>query len=68
VATEAICPHEGGNLLWQQSSNKIQCDKHSATYSSSGTVLSGPIGGGSTRALKIYTITLTGTTLTATKS
>ncbi|WP_207533830.1 Rieske 2Fe-2S domain-containing protein [Desertivirga arenae] len=66
VATEAICPHQGGNLNWQ--SNKIECDNHKATFGSNGTVLSQPLGGGTVRALKIYSTSLTGTTLTATKS
>lgn len=68
VATEAICPHEGGNLAWQPNNTRIQCDNHLATFSNLGAVLSGPVGGGSVRALKIYPVTLTGTTLTATKS
>ena len=68
VATEAICPHQGGTLNWQQSNSRIQCDSHQATYTSAGAVTGQPVGGGSTRALKIYTITLSGTTLTVTKS
>ena len=69
VATEAFCPHQGGDLAWQQTSNKIQCSLHAATYTSAGAVTSQPVGSsGNTRALKIYTVTLTGTTLTATKS
>ena len=69
VATEAFCPHQGGNLAWQQASNKIQCSLHAATYTSAGAVTSQPVGSsGTTRALKIYAVTLTGTTLTATKS
>ena len=68
VATQALCPHQQGTLTWQASSNKIQCGVHQATYSSAGAVLSEPVGGGSTSALKVYTLTLTGTTLTAAKS
>jgi len=68
VATEALCPHQGGTLTWQAGSSKIQCERHQATYSDSGAVLSNPVGGGTTRALKIYAVALTGTILTATKS
>ncbi|MGV3509962.1 MAG: Rieske (2Fe-2S) protein, partial [Sphingobacteriaceae bacterium] len=68
VATEAICPHEGGTLTWQQNNSQIICGNHASTYSSSGSVTGQPVGGGTTRALKIYPVTLTGTTLTATKT
>jgi Rieske Fe-S protein len=68
VATESACPHQGNPLTWQQSNNRIFCNSHSSTYTSAGAVTNQPVGGGSTRALKIYPVTLTGTTLTATKS
>lgn len=68
VATEAICPHQGGTLAWQQNNNRIECGTHNARFQSSGAVISGPTTGDSVRALKIYTTTLSGTTLTATKS
>lgn len=66
VATEAVCPHQGGTLTWQQ--NKIVCGTHASTYSSTGAVTAQPNDGGQTRALKIYVVTLTGSTLTATKT
>ncbi|WP_316813932.1 ubiquinol-cytochrome c reductase iron-sulfur subunit [Pedobacter heparinus] len=67
VATEASCPHQGGNLVWKQSDNKIQCQLHFSEYSNNGTVLQGPQGTtGNTRTLKIYTTALSGTKLTAT--
>ena len=68
VATEAICPHQGGTLTWQQNNNRIICDTHASTYNSTGAVTGQPSDGGTTRALRIYTVTLTGTTLTATKT
>jgi len=68
VATEALCPHQAGNLAWQQANNRIECDNHFARFQSNGSVISGPTTGDSVRALKIYNTTLTGTTLTATKS
>jgi len=65
LATEPACPHEGQEQLnWVQSENKIRCSAHGSEFSSTGSLLVGP----ATRALKIYNTTLTGTTLTATKS
>jgi len=66
VATEAICPHQGGNLNWLQNQNLIQCDLHAAQYTTSGSVNAPPVGGGNTRALKIYATTVNSTTVTAT--
>ncbi|MEJ6980824.1 Rieske 2Fe-2S domain-containing protein [Pedobacter sp. P351] len=68
VATEAVCPHEQGVLTWQHNNSRIICGNHQSTYSSTGAVTGQPVGGGTTRALKIYTVSLTGTTLTATKT
>ncbi len=66
VATQKLCPHENGNLNWIQADNKIVCDKHSAKFSTSGSVLSGPSVGGSVSPLKTYPVTIVGTTLTVT--
>jgi len=69
VATEAVCPHQGGNLMWKQGISKVQCQLHFAEYSSNGAVTQGPQGAaGSTRTLKIYSTAVSGTTLTATIS
>lgn len=68
VATQSACPHQGNQLTWQQNNNRIFCGLHSSTYTSAGAVINQPSDGGSTRALKVYPVTLTGTTLTATKS
>jgi cytochrome b6-f complex iron-sulfur subunit len=68
VATEAICPHQAGNLNWVQSDNRIICDLHASTYQQNGTVISQPVGGGSTRALKIYSTTVNTTSVVATIS
>lgn len=65
AATEAVCPHQGGNLVWKSGEQRIQCQTHFSEYSSSGAVLSQPQGGGATRALKVYALTLNGNTLTA---
>lgn len=66
VATEALCPHQSGQLLWLNNQSKIQCQLHQAEYTKSGTVTQGPQNsGGSTRTLKIYVTTISGNTLTA---
>lgn len=67
VATESICPHQGGNLVWKQADNKIQCQLHFSEYATNGSVLQGPQGTtGNTRTLKIYSTSISGTKLTAT--
>ena len=67
VATESVCPHQAGQLVWKQGLNRVQCTLHSSEYSTSGTVLQGPQNSpGTTRALKIYSTAVSGTTLTAT--
>ena len=66
VATQAACPHQGGALSFIQASNYIQCALHSSRYTTSGSILAQPSDGGTTSALKIYPITVSGNTLTAT--
>ena len=67
VATEASCPHQGGELVWKQANNRIQCQLHFSEYSSNGAILQGPQNTtGNTRILKVYPTTVNGTQLTAT--
>lgn len=67
VATESVCPHQGGNLVWKQAANRVECQLHFSQYSTSGAVLQGPQGAaGSTRALKIYSTSVAAGKLTAT--
>ena len=67
VATEALCPHQSGQLRWLNSQNKIQCQLHQAEFTSGGAVTQGPQGtSGSARTLKIYATTISGNTITAT--
>lgn len=68
VATQAICPHQGGALNWVQANNVIQCSLHSARYTTTGSIVAQPNNGGVTSALKVYALSVTGTTLTATIS
>ena len=67
-ATEAVCPHQGGALVWQQANNRIDCQLHHSRYSTTGAILNQPNDGGTTRALKVYAVTLNGNTLIATKA
>lgn len=66
AATQAICPHQGGALNWVQANNNIQCALHASTYTSAGAILAQPNNGGTTSALKVYTPTVTGNTLSVT--
>ncbi len=67
VATESVCPHQGGGLVWKQAISKVQCQLHFSEYATNGSVTQQPQGtSGSTRTLKIYSTAVSGTTLTAT--
>jgi len=67
IATESVCPHQGGQLQWINNQNRIQCQLHFSEYSTNGSVIQGPQNStGTTRALKVYTTTVSGNTLTAT--
>lgn len=66
VATQAVCPHQGGALSFIQASNYIQCGLHSSRYTTSGSILAQPNDGGTTSALKVYPLTVSGNSLTAT--
>lgn len=59
-----ICTHQGGNLAYSPSSNDLICDLHSSHYNTDGSPKSQPIGGGTITAVKAYTTTLSGTSLT----
>ena len=67
VATEAICPHQGGNLVWRQADNLIQCQLHFSEYKKDGAIIQGPQNtSGTTRALKVYAVAISDNMLTAT--
>ncbi|RZL30171.1 MAG: Rieske (2Fe-2S) protein [Pedobacter sp.] len=66
AATQAVCPHQGGALNWIQASNYIQCGLHASRYTSAGAILAQPNDGGTTSALKVYTPTVSGNTLSVT--
>jgi len=66
AATQAICPHQGGALNFIQTNNYIQCSLHSSRYTTSGSILAQPNDGGTTIPLKVYPLSISGNTLTAT--
>lgn len=69
LATEAVCPHQGGQLIFKGAQNIIECQLHFATYELDGDTVQGPQNSaGSTRDLRIYATTLNDSTLTATIS
>ena len=69
VATEAVCPHQGVQLVFKSDENMIECQLHFAKYEVDGDTVQGPQNSaGSTRDLRIYETTLAGNTLTATVS
>ncbi|MCZ4225351.1 ubiquinol-cytochrome c reductase iron-sulfur subunit [Pedobacter rhodius] len=63
AVTQAVCPHQGGALSWIQANNYIQCGLHASRYTSAGAILAQPNDGGTTSALKVYTPTISGNTL-----
>ena len=69
IATEALCPHQGGQLVWVEDGGYIECQLHFARYENDGDVIRGPQNSaGSTRDLEVYATTISGGNLTATKS
>lgn len=67
VATEVVCPHQGGTLKWLEANNFIQYQLHQSEYKPDGSIIQGPQGvAGSTRALKLYAVSIAGTKVTAT--
>jgi cytochrome b6-f complex iron-sulfur subunit len=59
VAVSATCTHQGGTLGYNSSSNIFACPLHGATFSTSGSVISGP----ASTNLQKYNTTLTGNSL-----
>jgi Rieske Fe-S protein len=69
IATESVCPHQGGALVWKASNELIQCQLHFAEYNANGSVIQGPQNSsGSTRMLKVYAKIIEGENLVATVS
>lgn len=67
VATEAICPHQGGSLVWQQDEGLIECQLHFSQYEPDGDTIRGPQNAsGTTRDLIVYPVSVSGGNVIAT--
>ncbi|MFV8226409.1 ubiquinol-cytochrome c reductase iron-sulfur subunit [Christiangramia aquimixticola] len=67
VATEAVCPHQGGALAWKEDEGYIECSLHFARYEEDGDVIRGPQdASGTTRNLKVYATSINNGNITAT--
>lgn len=58
IATQPLCTHQQGELVWKQNSNLIQCQRHSAQFTANGVNTSPPQGGGTAPNLKTYAVTV----------
>ena len=63
VAVQQSCTHEGTAINYVASNKTFLCPNHGALFNTAGA----NIGGQSTSALKVYTINITGSTLTVTE-
>jgi cytochrome b6-f complex iron-sulfur subunit len=59
IAVSAICTHQQASLTYQANNNRFYCAAHGSTFSTTGSVTTGP----ANIALKKYQTTLTGTLL-----
>jgi len=60
VAVQQACTHQGTSINYVSSNHTFLCPNHGAEFSTSGA----NVGGQSTSALKVYSISITGTTMT----
>ncbi|CAL65073.1 ubiquinol-cytochrome c reductase iron-sulfur subunit [Christiangramia forsetii] len=69
VATEALCPHQGGALVWVEDGGYIECQLHFSRYEEDGDTIRGPQNSaGGTRDLEVYATAISGGNITATIS
>jgi len=59
IAVSSSCTHQGSTVQYLKSNNSFRCPSHGATFSSTGSVTSGP----ASRSLRQYNTSLTGTSL-----
>ena len=59
IAVSAICTHQQASITYQAINNRFYCAAHGSTFTTSGTVTTGP----ASTALKKYQTSLTGTIL-----
>jgi Rieske Fe-S protein len=62
VAVQESCTHQGTNINFSAANNQFICPNHGAIFNTSGA----NVGGQSTAPLKVYTVAVSGTTLTVT--
>lgn len=62
TAVQVACTHEGTSINFNSASNQFVCPNHGSTFNTSGGVTLGP----AAKALKQYTVSITGSTLTVT--
>ncbi|GGH13785.1 QcrA and Rieske domain-containing protein [Mucilaginibacter phyllosphaerae] len=62
TAVQVACTHEGTGINYNTNQGVFICPNHGSQFNTSGGVLQGP----ATAALKKYTVTVTGSTLTVT--
>lgn len=60
MAFSSRCTHEGCTVTYSHASGNLPCPCHGSVFSNSGSVLQGP----ATAALKKYSVTINGNTLT----
>ncbi len=60
IAVSQYCTHEGVTVVFESTKNDFYCSAHNSRFNTSGAVQSGPAGS----ALKQYTVTKNGNTLT----
>ncbi|NDA61140.1 MAG: hypothetical protein EBX50_03755 [Chitinophagia bacterium] len=62
VAVQESCPHQGVSIAFFANSSTFICPSHGAVFNTAGS----NIGGQQTGALKVYAISISGSTLTVT--
>ena len=59
VAVASSCTHQGSTVEFNNTSTQFHCPNHGSNFAATGAVVNGP----ATTALKMYNVTLTGTSL-----
>jgi cytochrome b6-f complex iron-sulfur subunit len=62
IALSNVCTHNGCKVAYDHSATQLICPCHASKFTTNGSVVSGP----ATAALKTYSVSLSGTTLSIT--
>ncbi|MDP1843358.1 MAG: Rieske 2Fe-2S domain-containing protein [Sediminibacterium sp.] len=62
TAVQQACTHEGTAINFSATSSQFICPNHGSVFNTNGNVLVGP----ATRSLRVYTLAVSGSTLTVT--